>query len=145
MFLFSSAWIPKENVFDYIQFKNRFLNKNHTKSFQRAIKEIENELYHQTNDEITLKNVSMNSILKTFDENIALLKPIFESRVNVPNRFNVGNGMDYLTILYRTVTSEQQQQMYIKIVQQFTKDERKYFDSPTVNFQTNFFFKLFRN
>lgn len=75
----------------------------------------------------------INSILYTYDENIQLLKSIYESKANVPDRFNKGNGLDYLTILFRVVTSEQQQQMYTKILQQFVKDERKYIGNPTVS------------
>lgn len=89
---------------------------------------------HKTKNEITLKNMAINTILGTFDENFVLIKSIFESRANVPNRFNEGNGLDYLTILYRAVTMEQQQQMYLRIVQQFAKDEQKYFDNPIVSF-----------
>lgn len=44
LLLFSSAWISKENVFDYLRFKSQFANKNRTASFQIAIKEIEDDL-----------------------------------------------------------------------------------------------------
>lgn len=135
--MFSSAWISKENVFNYLQFKSQFANKNRTTNFRRAIKEIEVELSHKTKNEITLKNMAINSILSTFDENIPLLKSIYKIRANIPNRFNKDNELDYLTILYRTVTPEQQHQMYMKIVQQFTGDERKYIENPTVSLQTN--------
>lgn len=133
--LFLSAWISKQNIFDYSEFKTEFEMKNRTKSFRTAIQEIENEVNSKPNEEITLKNMAIDLILTTFDESIPVLEPIYKSRANIPNRFNNGNGLDYLTILYRTVTSEQQQQMYLKIVQHFAVDEKKYIENPTVSFR----------
>lgn len=130
--LFPSAWISKQNIFDYLRFKSEFSTKNRTKNFRKAIYEIENEI-NDEKKEITLKNIAINVILNTFEENIPLLKSIYKSRANIPNRFNNGNGLDYLTILHRTVTSEQQQQMYLKIIQYFAEDERKYIENPTVS------------
>lgn len=118
-------------MFDYLQFKKQFETRNRTKSFRSAIKEIEDEIDNRKNG-ITLKEMTIEWILSTFDENIPLLKPIFESRLNILNRFNVGNGLDYLTILHRTVTPVQQQKMYLKMIQRFFKDEQKYFEKLTV-------------
>lgn len=86
-------------------------------------------------NEITLKNMAIKDIVETFDENIPFLKAIFETRAHIPNRFNIGNGLDYLTILYHTVAPAQQQEMYTKIVQQFVKDEEKYLHDLRVSFR----------
>lgn len=98
-----------------------------------AIKEIEEEINRETSVEITLKLMPIDEILSTFDEHFQLLKNIFETRAKVLDRFNQGNGLNYLTILFRTLTQDQQQQMYLRIVRKFSKDERKYTQNPMVN------------
>lgn len=104
--------------------------------FQTAMGEIEEEMGDKTKNEITLKNMSIHTILSTFDENIPSLQSIYDSKANIPNRFNKGTELDYLTILYRTVTMQQQHEMYQKLIKQFTEDEKKYSENPTVNFRT---------
>ena len=99
------------------------------------MKEIEDELNHNTKIEITLKNEAMSSILSTFEENVSKLKSIYEIKAKIPNRFINGNGMDYLTILCRIVTMEQQHQMYQKLIQEFTEDGEKYSNNRTVSLQ----------
>lgn len=133
LFLFSSGWISKRNIHNYSEFKNQFSNKNKTASFQIAIKEIEEEISRGTSEEITLKLLSTDQILSTFDEHFQLLKNVFKSRAKVLDRFNVGNGLDYLTILHRTLTQEQQHQMYIRIIRTFPKDEKSYMQNQVVN------------
>lgn len=129
--LFSSAWISKKNVYNYLNYKNQFENKNQSKSFKLAIKEIEFET-NKKKDKITLKDMPIDSILNTFNENFSALKEIYKSRVNIPNRFNIG-PLDYLSILYRAVTMEQQHNMYDKMIEKFIKDEETYTNNRTVN------------
>lgn len=118
---------------NYSEFKNQFSHKNKTASFQLAIKEIEEEISRETSEEITLKLMPTDEILSTFDEHFQLLTNIFESRSKLLDRFNVGNGLDYLTILHRTLTQNQQQQMYVQIMRTFSTSEREYFRNPKVN------------
>lgn len=129
MFISCSAWISKQNIYSYLEFKSKFVHKNKTSNFQKAIKEIENDMNHA--NEISLKGMSMNSILSTFEENVPSLKSIYDTRATKLNRFNEGNN--FLTILHRTVTSEQQQHMYTRIRHEFAEDERKYMENPTVS------------
>lgn len=109
--LFESAWIPKQNINDYSEFKDRFRNKNKTSCFQKAVEEIEEALRPFIN-KLCLKEMSIDTILCTWEENSSMLKALYESRANTLDILNRGNGMDYLTILHRILTSEQQQQMY---------------------------------
>lgn len=131
---FSSAWIPDENLKDYSEYKQIFETKNKTKSFRRAIEEIEKAIENNPSH-ITLENTSIASILSTFDENFSLMESIFTSRSKVLDRFNNGHGLDYcsITILCRLLSSEQQKQMFFRIVQAFTKNQNEYIRNPIVS------------
>lgn len=113
---------------DYLEFKSQFVHKNKSSSFRRGVDEIEEAMRLERNHSeiITLKNMSDDAILATFEETRTLLENLFVSRINISDRLNIGNGLDYLTILFRIVTSDQQQKMYAQIVKQFSKDEMKY-------------------
>lgn len=74
----------------------------------------------------------IEDIVATFDEHIPLLESLYTSRSTVLDRFNNGNGLDYLTILYQTLTPEQQK-MFLRIVNKFTKNEKEYIQNPIVS------------
>lgn len=137
MFIYS-AWLSSNQISDYLEGKQRFAAKNKTVSFQKAIEEIEQAIreqevektlthvFDQLNDELTLKNVPIDDIMNTFTDNKPLLQSIFEQRRFKLDRFNVGNGYDYLTVLWRVVTSEQQKTMYSTILSAFIVDVENY-------------------
>lgn len=108
--------------------------------FKNAIKEIdelvkkENESKREQNTEkITLKDMTIAELLATFDENQIELQDLFDRRRGILDRLNYGNGYDFLTVLSRTLTSEQQQQMFGRIGTVFTGDFKKYIQNPKVN------------
>lgn len=146
-----SAWISENDIYNYSEFKAEFEHKNKRRTFKDAIKEIEIDM--NLPKEISLKNIAIDPILETFEENVHALKSIYDARANILNRLN--EGSDYLTILHRTLTSEQQQKMYTRIRNEFAKDERKYIENPTVSsenctkyyyqmlyFETNLFYEI---
>lgn len=134
-----SVWIKSDNIFDYVQYKIEFSLKNSTKKFHDAIQQA-NEAVSKQNEQlvnspmqscskneagavasilspsdvkkITLKTIAINDLLKTFDDTKPALRAIFDERRKILDRFNCGNGYDYLTVLYRIATPTQQQQMY---------------------------------
>lgn len=115
--------------------------KNKTKIFKQALDEAKSEMSVESRNSvdatplntITLKNETIQQILHSFDENKHFLESIFNDRKATLNRFNVGNGYDFLTILWRVVSTEQQQAMYSHILNYFTHDEREYIQDPKVS------------
>lgn len=133
VFDFFSAWISKENVNNYSEYKERFVHKNKTIHFRNAITEIENEMSLESSNPLTLKNYSTDDIVATFDENVSLIKCLYDSHLNTLDRLIDGNGMDYLTVLFRIVTTAQQHKMHSRILQNFTKSEKAYMENPNVS------------
>lgn len=132
---FPSGWISRNNLKDYMVYKNVFSSKNHQKSFKLAIQEIESEIQGQ-NISITIKDIPQDELLATFQDHKKKLLDIFNQRRNRLDHFNIGNGFDYLTVLYQTVTSEQQQQMYGRIRDVFGQNKKftkNYYDKPIVS------------
>lgn len=82
---------------------------------------------------ITLKNVAIDELLATFYQHKTTLQTIFDQRRSKQDRFNYGNGLDFLTILSRLVTPEQQAPMYKCICRAFVTNQRKYLENPTVS------------
>lgn len=120
-----SGWINCDNIYDYSQNKIKFDTKNKSKNFKNAVREADEAILKQNQPlvdsptssgskseigavmlippsssikKISLKTIVINDLLKTFDENKAALQAIFNERRTNPDRFNRGNGMDYLTI-----------------------------------------------
>lgn len=58
-------------------------------------------------------------LLETFKENEENLRAIFDERCGKLDRFNYGNGYDFLTVLDRIATSEQQKEMWRHISDTF--------------------------
>lgn len=88
---------------------------------------ISNERVAVTNfDKITLKAIPIDDLLSTFEDNEAELRRVFDGRRGQLDRFNYGNGYDFLRVLSRIATSEQQQKMYCKITVEIAGE--KYFD-----------------
>lgn len=56
--------------------------------------------------------MDVKDLLKTFDENEATLRFIFNERRTKLDRFNYGMGYDFLTISSRLATPEQQKEMF---------------------------------
>lgn len=150
-FLFSSAWIKPENMYDYVQNKNKFGSKNRSETFLVAIKEADeavdkaNQIAKQDtmiqhdpqnmagsisspSGKITVKTLNLKDLLETFKENEATLRSIFNERRTKLERFNYGAGYDFLTVLSRTATPEQQKQMYSYMCEALAG--KKYYDRP---------------
>lgn len=73
-FIHSSAWISKENLKSYFEYKHIFELKNKTKSFQKAIKEIEEAIQHEKmSNKITLQSIATPEIISTFDEHFHMI------------------------------------------------------------------------
>lgn len=68
---------------------------------------------------VTLKQMTIDDLLKTFKDNEENLRLIFDERRRKLDRFNYGNGYDFLTVLSRIATSEQQKQMWSYISDAF--------------------------
>lgn len=148
---FLSAWLRRENIRSYAEYKDQLVQKNSTTSFRKAVNEIEeeirnhvprnvvNEIEEETQNQMphkmTLKDVPINEIIATFDEGIPLLESLYTAHANITmdRLIHRGNGLDYLTILYRTVTQQQQQRMYLQILTKFTINQKKYFENPNVS------------
>lgn len=121
--------------------KEKFHSKNRTPIFKKAIEEIEEVLREESTPgnisiekkKITLKNVEISELLSTFIENETVLRTIFNQRRSDVDRFISGNGYDFLTVLYRTLTSSQQQALYCRICEYFMGDIKKYIRNPTVS------------
>lgn len=126
-------------MYNYVQFKDKFASKNKSKQFKEAIEEANEAVLKATqpqldiqtkngvNDEeakksdeddtatickMTLKTVNVNELLSTFDENEPALRSIFNERRMKLDRLNYGMGYDFLNILYRIATTEQQKELY---------------------------------
>lgn len=84
--------------------------KNKTPLFIEAIKEIEEDIAHS--GKITLKDVAVDGLLATFNDSKTVLQDLFDKRRGKLDRFNYGNGLDFLTILSRTVSEDQKTKMY---------------------------------
>lgn len=54
-----SAWVSSQNICDFVQNKATFCTKNHTKTFQNALKEIDEELTNKIKRKITLKDIEV--------------------------------------------------------------------------------------
>lgn len=61
---------------------------------------------------ITVKTMEVSDLLNTFKENEAALRSIFNERRIKLDRFNYGMGYDFLRILSRLATSDQQKEMF---------------------------------
>lgn len=84
---------------------------------------------------ITLKDMSIEALIDTFDEGVPLMETLYSAHAKTLDRLIIkGNGLDYLTILYRTLTPCQQQKMYLRILKKFTNDQKKYIENPIVSF-----------
>lgn len=149
-FHLSSAWIQSDNIYDYVQYKNKFSSMNGTKKFVDAIQQADERLAQQnenlnvevatkngessvipssSNDsKITVKNIKTSELLRSFKEHESILRSIFNERKKKLERFNYGNGYDFLTILSRTATPEQQKQMYSHICVELVG--QNYYDRP---------------
>lgn len=149
-FIFSSAWIKPENIYDYIQNKSKFCSKNRSNDFLIAIEEAE-EAVNEANEQleqpsttvqhdsqnmaavinspsinvrnITVKTMDVKDLLRTFEENEATLRSIFNERRTKLDRFNYGMGYDFLTVLSRIATPEQQKKMFSCICEAFAGKE----------------------
>lgn len=142
---FRSAWISLKNIYEYSGNKENFAGKNKTATFKKAIEEINYEYSSmtknmdlQTNEQntrkkITLTDIPVAELLATFDSNKIKLEIIFNYHRSKLDRFIRGNGYDFLTVLSRIVTSEQQQAMYVKICNIFMKNFEKYIQNPIVS------------
>lgn len=98
---------------------------------EQAINQQKSEMI-ESEQLMTLKEEPISQILCTFDQNKKMLEDIFNLRRHNLDKFNIGNGMDYLTILWRTVTSEQQKAMYWRMIDAFMEDRGKYIGNPMV-------------
>lgn len=122
---------------DYVQHKEKFVSRNKSKKFQEAIEEADQEVVKQqstlmqtksavndeetkngaenntpSNSRITIKTMDSNNLLATFKDHEKHLRSIFDARRGQLDRFNYGMGYDFLTVLYRTATPEQQKKMF---------------------------------
>lgn len=132
-----------DDISDYVQNKGNFAQKNKTSKFQTAVQEADDAIKEQTAHssmmelqtvkKITLKNVAIDELLATFYQHKTTLQTIFDQRRSKQDRFNYGNGLDFLTILSRLVTPEQQAPMYKCICRAFVTNQRKYLENPTVS------------
>lgn len=137
-FVFHSAWVKSEEIYDYVQYRHEFSSKNSRKIFQEAVQQADQAIMKEAQqqqpcksstsheaaavenfEKITLKARSIDYLLKTFDDNEADLRILFDERRRRLDRFNHGNGYDFLTVLSRIATSEQQQQMYCRMTDAF--------------------------
>lgn len=110
--------------------------KNKTSRFKQAISEIKAaideqiEMNSNENDQpTTLKGMPVTEIIETFNENEEWLGKIFEERRYHSDHLNRGKEFDYISFLYHTVTSEQQQEMFKHIRKRFTMN---YYEHPIV-------------
>lgn len=158
IFLFSSAWIRPENIYDYVENKKKFESKNRSKKFREAIQEaneaVSSEMAMQFDaqnvagalppspylvlpNKITLQDTDVSELIKTFEENEAILRPIFNERRTTLDHFHRGMGYDFLTVLTRAATAQQQQKMMSFIVEALAGKE--YYDRPI---HENLFWKI---
>lgn len=143
--VFSSAWISPKNIYDYVDNKHKFSCKNKSKRFLAAIQQADEAIEHKIQQQnsnvpisieggsstnvskISLKTLTLDELLETFDDNKAYLRGLFDERRRKLDRFNYGNGYDFLTVLSRIATSEQQQKMYCHMTDVFA--EKNYIHS----------------
>lgn len=126
---FCSAWIPSQNICDFVHNKATFCTKNNTKSFKNALREIEEELrQNKIEHKITLKDVAVDELLTTFNENQTILQDLFNRLRSTMNHQIHGNGYDFLEVLSHTLTQAQQQAMYNHMVTFFMGSFKKYYE-----------------
>lgn len=70
-------------------------------------------------DKLSLKTMAIDDLLKTFNHHEVYIRTLFETRRIKSDRFNCGNGYDYLLVLSRLATSEQQKKMYTHMTEAF--------------------------
>lgn len=137
-----SGWVNNHDIWDYLDKEDEFSQKNITKVFAKAMDEIKAAIHAEKAtdlgiasqpNQITLKAMPIAHILNSFDENKNLFESIFNERKSLHNRFNNGYGYDYLTVLWRLLSSEQQQAMYCRISKHFIPNEREYLQNPKVS------------
>lgn len=141
IFCVNSAWISSKDIYDYLENKEKFCVKNNTPIFKKAVKEIEGvleeenlkEISNAIEEKITLKNVAHEVLVSSYGEHETVLRTIFDQRRHQLDRFNYGNDYDYLTVLSRTLTSEQQQVMFLEICANFMGNAVKYMQNPIVS------------
>lgn len=136
-FSFLSAWIKSVDIYDYMQNKDKFCSKNKTKKFRDAIEEANqaiSKVQKQSNEKkeadtvasntsqlhkVTLKSMDIDDLLKTFESNERNLRILFDERRYKLDRFNYGQDYDFLTVLSRIATPEQQKKMWGHISDEF--------------------------
>lgn len=96
-------------------------------------------------NQLTLKTTPISEIIITFNESKAFLREIFNQRRSILDRFNYGGiGYDFLTVLWRIVTPEQQKAMYSTLMKEFIEDEREYIGSLIVSINMSLYlFQVF--
>lgn len=72
---------------------------------------------------ITVKTMDVKDLLKSFEENEATLRAIFNNRRTQLDRFNYGMGYDFLTVLSRIATPEQHKVMFSYMCEAFAGKE----------------------
>lgn len=130
--------IPKEQIEEANQIEIGFS--------QITLKDVPNEEIEEANriekgiTNIKLKNTPIEDIISTFDEHFAIMEDIFTSRSKI-DRFNFGGfGVCSVMTLDRLLTSEQQKQMYQRIVEAFTNNRIEYMGNRIVcHLDTNHF------
>lgn len=143
--MFLSAWIKSEDIYDYVLYRHEFSNRNGRRTFQEAVHQADEAITmeakvqqsHESStpdeaaamesfEKISLQAVPTDLILDTFDEHEADLRTLFDERRTQLDRFNYGNGYDFLTVLSRIATSEQQQKMYCRMADAFSVKHLQY-------------------
>lgn len=89
------------NIHDYVQSKNEFCAKNKSKKFQEAIQQADEAITKEKQQDvssdvgavenfckITLKTMAIDDLLKTFGDNEASLRSIFDEKRGRLDRFN---------------------------------------------------------
>lgn len=137
----NSAWISSKNISNFSENKEKFCGKNNTAIFKKAVKEIEEAIEEEKEnlnaksieEKMTLKNVSSEILITSYDEHETVLRTIFEQRRQQLDRFNYGNGYDFLTVLSRILTSEQQQLLFLEICGKIMGNAMEYMQNPIVS------------
>lgn len=70
-------------------------------------------------DKLSLKTMAIDDLLKTFIDHEVYIRSLFDTRRIISDRLNCGHGYDYLLVLSRLATSEQQKKMYTHITEAF--------------------------
>lgn len=146
-----SAWISSQNVSEYFENKEKFSARNKTVIFRKSLEQIEEAIAKDCNSNLpmtidkpatdepnttkktTLKDETVADLLATFENNKTHLQNLFDHHRGNLDRFNFGNGYDFLTVLSRLVTSEQQKDLYMHLCNAFVGNFQKYIQNPTVS------------